>query len=196
MAEETKKTAIAGIYAQALHELACQRGITDDVRKELWLLDELACKNKELVLFLRSPAIKPKQKIASIKRIFGSAVSELVLDFLCVLANRGRLGLLDEIPRRYVQLDNEYAGRIEGTITTAIKLSKEELTTITEQVERVLNKAVVLDNLVDQSIIGGMVLKVGDKLMDNSVRSNLTRFGNDLRTEFDRPIGFASEFVE
>ena len=195
MSNETKSS-IAYVYAKALLELAIERDLVQSLREELEELRILIHGERELALFLESPSIRTEQKIESMKRIFGSNVSELMLDFLCVLATRDRLALLEEIPLSYAKLDDERQGYVSGTVTTAVELSEEELSEITERVCSILNQKVRLKSIVDPAIIGGIILQVEDTVMDNSLSCSLRRFEKDFDRMLNQPQGFAADYMD
>lgn len=173
-ADNTRK--ISSVYAEALFKLACERSQVEGTRGELDGLGELVRGEGQFSAFLASPVIGRAEKMASLERIFSAELSELVRDFLGVLAGRDRLGLLGDIQKCYGQLDDQYAGRIRGKLTTAVELEQDEQIHLAEQIGRALRKTVSLAVGVDPSIIGGMVLRIEDMLIDGSVRCRLESF--------------------
>lgn len=176
-----KSQAIAGVYAEALFELAQERGQGESVRQELSNLADLVRADPEWELFLESPAIGREHKIEVVRRVFAERLSDLTGDFLKVLASKDRLALLLEIEKCYLRLEDRQAGRVRGTLTTALELDKKELIRLSEQIGRALHKTVALQNRIDPAIIGGMIISVEDKMIDGSVRRRLQQFSRQAR---------------
>lgn len=176
-----KSQAIAEVYAEALFELALERGQSESVREELSKLADLVRANPDWELFLESPAIGREQKSEVVSRTLAGRLSELTSDFIRVLAARDRLALLREIEDCYIRLEDQQAGRVRGTLTTAVQLDRKEVIRLSEQIGRALRKTVTLQNRRDPDIIGGMILTVEDKMFDGSVRRNLQQFARQAR---------------
>ena len=172
---------IAAVYAEALFELAQEQQQSIAVRGELEQLAELARDNEQWSLFLASPAMRRVEKKAAVFKIFSGKLSELTVDFLGVLAGKGRLGLLPEIAKSFVALEDQAASRVRGTITTAVELAQDEQAQLAEQISRALKKEVILQAKVDESIIGGMVLKVEDLRIDATIKRKLENFSRKLK---------------
>jgi F-type H+-transporting ATPase subunit delta len=123
--------------------------------------------------FLKDPGIGAEERTGVIDRVLRSRANPLLANFLGVLNIHGRLGLLDEIATAYGDLLDELHGKIEVDVTVAQRLTPEELEQVRQRVSTALKKDAVVHQYVDDSIIGGLLLRVGDKLIDASVRSQL-----------------------
>lgn len=178
-----KSDSIAMIYAEAIFELADERRQMQTLRAELEQLARFIEDIPDFRSFLESPALTRKQKSAALMRIFENQFSQLMLDFLKVVAAKDRLNLLTKIKDCFGQLEDKQSGRIKGVLTTAIKLSEAEKDRLTEQVGRALRKNVTLQYQVDPSIIGGMFLNIEDTIMDASVKGSLQQLTKKLRSQ-------------
>jgi F-type H+-transporting ATPase subunit delta len=116
-----------------------------------------------------------------LRRVFTDKISDLTMNFLMVLAEKGRLNLIREIQAAYNTLEDQQAGRVKGSLITAVELSSKELHRLSEQINRALRKDVELKTKVDPSILGGLILTVEDTLMDASLRSRLDQLSKKLR---------------
>jgi len=174
---------IAMIYAEAIFELADERQQMQTLRAELEQLTRFIKDIPDFQSFLESPALTRRQKTAALLRIFENQFSQLMLDFLKVVAAKDRLNLLTKIRDCFGQLEDKQAGRVKGVLTTAIKLSEMEKNRLTEQVGRALRKNVTLQYQVDPSIIGGMFLNIEDTIMDASVKGSLRQLTKKLRSQ-------------
>ena len=175
--------AVATIYAESLFELAFEKGQADAVQDLLQHLADLIRANSEFALFLESPAIANDSKKACLTKVFQGRVSDLFLDFLMVVAEKDRLNCLLDIQASFSRLADEQAGRVKGVLTTAVELSPKEHVRLSERIGRALKKTIHLETVVDPSIIGGLVLNIGDIMIDGSVQRGLERFKKQLRTK-------------
>jgi len=180
--------AIAQIYTDAIFEIADEQKLSKIIHQELRQLAELMKANPDFELFLENPMIHRDRKRESIARIFSGHVSKLMISFLKVLAGKGRLHLIREIEKCYTRREDEKAGRITGQVVTAIELNAKEKIRLAEQLGRALRKTVVLKNLVDPSIIGGMVMTIDDTQVDGSVKGALQRLQKKMQLYADEHL--------
>ena len=183
-----RSQAIARVYAEALFEIAQEREQAPLVREELSNLAEVVRRSEPWRTFLETPAIRREEKAAIIEKVFRGKVSELVMDFLMVVARKNRSGLLGEMAQSFVELEDQAAGRVRGKIVTAVELDKQEQARLVEQVSRALRKTVMLQSRVDTAILGGMVLTIEDTVMDGSVRRRLSQYDEHLRRGAEREL--------
>jgi F-type H+-transporting ATPase subunit delta len=171
---------IATAYARSLLELANERTQAEPIRQELGALRQIINDNKSFGLFLSDPAIGTVERGETVKKIFGGKVSPLMGSFLGVLNEKGRLGLLTQIADAYDDLLDEQLGKVEVDVTVAQKLDVKQLEQVRQRVSAALKKDAVVHQYVDESIIGGMVLRVQDKLIDASVKTQLAAMRQQL----------------
>jgi len=178
---ETVLESVAKVYAEALFDLASESGTNDMIRQEMQTLAELMAKDADFSAFLESPAISRKHKLNVLTKAFSGRFSDLTMNFLAVTAGKARLGLLPVIIPAYMDLEDGRLGQVKGILTTAVALENSERIRYSEQISRALRKKFVLKTKVDPSIIGGMILTVGDKIMDGSILGSLRRVACQLR---------------
>ena len=123
--------------------------------------------------FLRDPGVGEQERADTLKRVFGGKLSPLVMNFLGVVNAHGRMGKIEEIARAYDELLDERLGKIEVDVTVAQRLGPDQLEQVRRSVSAALKKDAVVHQYVDESIIGGIVLRVQDRLIDASVRAQL-----------------------
>jgi F-type H+-transporting ATPase subunit delta len=172
---------IARVYARALFELAVERHLNETVRQEWQALMELTGQEGDFARFLESPSISRKEKTAFFQKVFLDRFSDLMMDFLGVVAAKDRLGLLPVIFSAYTDLEDGRMGLVKGTLTTAVALENGERVRYSEQINRAFRKTFLLKTKVDPSILGGMILTVGDQIIDGSIRGGLQRLGRQMR---------------
>jgi F-type H+-transporting ATPase subunit delta len=160
-------------YAQSLLELAGEQNQAEPVGEELKRLTEILEKNPTFVAYLSDPGIGHEERAGVLKTLFFGKVSPLMWNFLGVLNLKGRLKGLQNISSAYDDLLDEKLGKIEVDVTVAQKLAPDQLEQVRQRVSQALGKEAVMHQYVDESIIGGLLLRVQDKLIDSSVRSQL-----------------------
>ena len=177
--------AIAQVYAKSLYELADDAGGREkivELAEELDQICELARGDRTFREFLASPIINTKARGEAIRRIFHSRITDLALRFLLVLNNKSRLRRLETISAAFDQLVHEALGRVEVDIYTPGPLGREQLETIKQRIQDALGKDPVLYSYTDAAMIGGVRLRIGDRLIDGSVASRLRRLRQHLLT--------------
>ena len=160
-------------YARSLLELANERNQTDAVAQELTDVREVIRANPTFAAFLADPGIGVAERAGVLQRTLGGKLSPLVMNFLGVLNARRRAAMLAEIADAYHELLAEQRGIVEVDVTVAQRLSPEELEQVRQRVGQALGKQAVVHQYVDESIIGGLVLRVEDRLIDASARYQL-----------------------
>jgi len=173
MATQTQNASTVATYARSLLELAQERKIADDVGADLNGIAQVLEANPTFAAFLRDPGISKDERTRVINDVLKPRVNPLLANFLGVLNVHGRLGLLQPMAAAYQDLLDEAAGKIEVDVTTAQKLAPGELEQVRKKVGAALGKDPVMHQYVDESLIGGLLLRVEDKLIDASVRSQL-----------------------
>ena len=169
-----RNTATINAYARSLLELANEQNQqADAIGQELSDLRELIRSNPTLGAFLADPGISATERTTLLERTFRGRVSPLVMNFLLVLNSRRRAALLPEVIDAYDELLAEQRGVVEVDVTVAHRLSPEEMEMVRSRVSQALGREAVVHQYVNEAIIGGIVLRVGDRLIDASVRYQL-----------------------
>ncbi len=158
-----------------LFDLAEQSGEINAVHEELVCVGGILKREPEFATLLSSELIKPEEKAGIIRRVFDGKLSELTVNFLCVLARRGRVGFLSGISQRYESLVDEYHHRRAVEVTLARQPDAELIARLKEDLSKALDSEVKLTVKVDPALIGGAVIRKDDMMIDSSVRSSLER---------------------
>ncbi len=184
MATKTEQQAhaspIALAYAQSLLDLANERKQAEPVNQELAGLRQIVDENPSFREVLTNPAISEDERAKLLDKVFRNNVSELVFNTLGVLNQKNRLGLISQISRGYDDLLDEQLGKVEVDLTVAHKLSSEQLDQARQKISQALGRDAVVHQYVDESVLGGVVVRVGDKLIDASVRYQLQAMKEQL----------------
>lgn len=177
-----RDSTIARNYAEALLALARK---AEDPRGWGRMLQEIAdavAQDEKLRLFLEAPRIAASEKNAVIAKAFQDRYPRLFVRFLQTLVGKGRQMLLGQVATEYFALLDEAEGRVHAQVTLASEPSEADKAGIAAQLSRALGKTVVPHVSINPAILGGVVVRVGDTVMDGSVRSRLVRLRKRLVT--------------
>jgi F-type H+-transporting ATPase subunit delta len=172
---------LARVYAEALLALAEQGNAADAVGTELSAVAaDVVGKNPEVAAFLASPAVTAKNKLPILGAAFGDAASELFQKFLHVLTENNRLGLLRDVSAAYQAIRDRQAGRVRVLVRSAAPLSDSQQADLRKTLADRLDKQPILTVRVEPELLGGLVVQVGDRVYDSSVRTRLESLKNTL----------------
>ena len=164
-------TAVA--YARSILELANERNQAQEFGQELTAIGELLRQNPSFAHYLADPGIGASERTATLDRLFRGKASPLVMNLMGVLNNRGRLNLLGAVADAYADLLDDQLGNVEVDVTVAKRLDPSQLEQVRQRVSQALGKNAVVHQYVDEDIIGGLVIRVEDRLIDASVKYQL-----------------------
>jgi F-type H+-transporting ATPase subunit delta len=171
---------ISRVYAEALFRTAQSRGVVEDTLESLHGLVAMMQTHPEFHLFLTAPMIDVERKKAAVVRALQGNVDELLIDFLCLLIDKDREEALEGILQQFRMLADEEAGRVRVQATTSHALTEPQRSALLESLQNNLRRQCTLEANVEPELIGGLVLRIGDKLYDGSVRRQLQRVGDQL----------------
>jgi F-type H+-transporting ATPase subunit delta len=167
-------------YARALLQLANETRQAEPIRAELKSLGEILEKNPTFKAILSDPGVSEAKRHTLIDRTFAGRASHTLVNFLGLLNSKGRIGVLGEIIDAYDDLLEGQLGNVEVDVTVSQKLSAEQLERVRQKVSTAIGRNAVVHQYVDESIIGGLVLRVQDKLIDASVKHQLEMMRRQL----------------
>lgn len=174
-------TRAAARYVKSLLDLAVEKKVLEEVHRDMLYFSEVVSMSRPLALMLRNPVIKHDQKLAVLKKIFSGKVNSLTMSFLEIITRKNREPILAAIARRFHSAYNEYKGIRKATVTTAVPLDEKLRDELKELAHKYSDREhVELIEEVDAELIGGFVLKVGDRQVDASIKNKL----RDLQVEF------------
>jgi len=161
---------IADVYAAALFELATQADAVDDVRQELETLVQLAEQDAKFAAFMAPGPVDDDARRESLEKMFRGRLSDIVLNTLQVMNERGRAGLLAPLLRAFVLRVEDARGQVEVQATSATELDARQQAEVTKVAEELSGRQPLVNFVVDPDLIGGLVLQIGDYRFDNSIR--------------------------
>ncbi|MFZ3236482.1 MAG: F0F1 ATP synthase subunit delta [Stellaceae bacterium] len=174
--ETTGVSALAERYATALFDIADERRAFDEVAGDLRQLRAMMAASADLMRVVRSPVLSRQDQGRAVSALARRAeLSPLVRDFLAVVARNRRLFAVPAMVEAFLAMLAERRGEVTAEIVAAQPLSEAQLETLSEHLRRTVGRRVFVDARVDQRLIGGMIVKVGSRMVDASLDSKLRR---------------------
>jgi ATP synthase F1 delta subunit len=164
----------ARVYAEALFEAGRDKGKLDALHEQLDQFVDVLERNRDLQVFLFSPYLSSNDKEEGLKRVISGAEPELI-NFLELLIEKHRMPEIFRIRREFDELWKKENRRLDVSVVSAVELDPAVVDKIGREVERQTGEAVELSSRVDDGILGGIVLQVGNMVLDASIRSRLEK---------------------
>ena len=187
---------VAEVYAQALLALAAQAGNENEVLEDLEGLTSFIRADADMAHFMSSPSVDADARQVTLEKLLGGKVSDLVLNTLGVLNAKGRAGIVPSVCNRYRLALEAHRGQLEVAVTSATALNDAQRRELTRVLESRTGKKVILQEDVDASLIGGLVVRVGDEKIDGSVASRLARIRSRMLDRASREIHADREYFQ
>ncbi len=173
-AEASVVSGIAGRYATALFELARDNGVLDQVASDVSDLGNMIEQSDDLERLLRSPVIAAEDQGKGMAAVMERAgATEMVANFVAVVAQNRRLFALRDMARAFRSLLAAHRGEVVAEVTSAQSLNDEQLAKIKAELAASMKTEVQVETAVDERILGGMVVKVGSRMVDSSLRTKI-----------------------
>ena len=166
-------------YAEAAFEVAMRDGTLERWRADLDLAAAIAGEKRALDV-LANPAIPIERRATALDQMLGTRLSDQAKNLIRLLLRRGRIEDLPRVATEFRRLDDDRQGITHATAASATELTEEEIRQLTARLEQSTGGRIALDVEVDPSLLGGIVVRVGDRLIDGSVRGRLERLRNQL----------------
>lgn len=173
-------TRVAKRYSAALFEVAKRDGILDAVAEDLLLVERYMEEQPTLRAVLTQPLMTEDRKSKMVSDFFGDRVTATSLNFIKLLIRKRRADLIDETIDQFRTLFSEYLNIVDATASTAVPMTKQQVDLLTKGLEQVTGKRVNLTTTIDSQIIAGVVVRIGDHIVDGSVRGRLHRLEQHL----------------
>jgi len=172
---------VASRYAKSLLDLAKEQGSLEEILADIQSFKK-ALENRDLLLLTKSPIVTADKKQKIFSQLFDGKFNKLTTSFFDIVLKKGRESYLPEIAQSFINQYNTLKGISKVKVTTATPISDKEMEVIRKKliVSDVTDESIEFEKVVDPSIIGGIVIKIGDKLYDASVQRKL----NEMRKEF------------
>ena len=171
---EQTVSGVPGRYATALFELAQETKTIDAVGADLAQFQSLLDESKDLTRLVRSPVFSAEDQIAAIDAVASKAgITSLALNFIKLVARNRRLFAISDMIRGYQGLVAQSRGEITAQVTSAEALSDKQITELKAAIKASAGRDVQLSTKIDPTILGGLIVKVGSRMVDNSLKTKL-----------------------
>lgn len=173
---------LPGRYAAALFDLASEQGQVTAVESDLDALGEAVRQTSDLAALIRNPRVTREATAKAMEAVAGAlSLSGLTKNFLGVLAHNRRLAALPDIVRAFAAIAAAQRGEVTAQVTSAHPLSAAQLETLTEKLKARESKDIKLTAIVDPEILGGLVVRVGSRQIDSSIRTRLNSLAQAMK---------------
>lgn len=166
---------VASRYAKSLLDLVNEQGNLDQNKADVEYIAAVIRSSTELQAVLSNPIIKIDKKQQILRALFNDKVSAEVLSFLDIMVRKGRGSILYATTLEFVREYNELKGIVNAEVTSATALSQTNLEALQAKIAEQINAQVILTNKVDETLIGGFVVTVGDRQVDASIAGKLNK---------------------
>lgn len=167
-------------YAAALFDLAVSEHKIDDYKLEAEFIRRLLQEEPDFATLLQSQKVTLEEKISLVEKIFLGQVSESIVGLMILIVKKGRQEFISDIFEAFLEMVKKQKGILKATVTSAVALHPSELEQIKMQLEKSTKSQIELDTIVDESIIAGLLLRVGDKVVDASIKGKMQMLKKEL----------------
>lgn len=171
---------VASRYAGALLASAQAEGNLVEVAESYAAIIVVVKESPDLRTFMDSPQVSEQEKKELLKSVFGEKIEKILLHFLYLLIDKNRSENFRDIGEEFAAMVEQHQGVIRAQVTTAVTLSDDLATSLTEKLSAYTGARVILENKIDPAVIGGVCVTLGDKILDGTVRTNLDLLRNTL----------------
>lgn len=171
---------VAKKYSTALFNIVSEKGLIDVAFEQFEELDELVNSDPTLLQFLLAPHILDQHKVELLRTVFSDRLDPLFLEFLLVLVQKHRIGFLHEIIEEFRYRVADARGMMVAKVTTAVPLNDKDRESLIARLAAKTGKSIDLEERVDPTIMGGMIVIIGDQIIDGSVQRGLAQLKEEL----------------
>lgn len=171
---------IASRYAEALFQVGEDTNSTTELYEELKAIVDILKSNKDFYGVLKSPLVGKLDKKSLVEKVFAGQISANLNNFLKIMIDKERVSAIEAVEKSFKELLNEKNNVIEGIAITAVAMSKDDIKELEAKLSSKYNKNVTLENQVDQSILGGVLVRLGNEEIDGTVKSRLSKMKDQL----------------
>ena len=180
---------VASRYAKSLLGIAIEQNKLEELHNDMQLISTVCSQNRDFELLLKSPIVKSDKKGAIITEVFGKNISEVSNSFIAIILSKKRESILADIASAFIEVYKTHKNITTATVTTAVSLTDVQKKSVVSLLNAQGRENVELKEVVNNEIIGGMILRVGDRQVDESIKRKLS----NLEMEFEENP-FVKEF--
>lgn len=167
-------------YATALFDIAKTKNAVEQFEDEIKLILQVLNDEKEFLQILSHPQILQDEKIQVVENVFDGKAAPEIVGLLVLIIKKNRQEIMLDILKQFIEMAETEKGILKATLTIAMPLDEQQLAQIKKRLENNTQKTIELDVIIDKAIIGGMVIKVGDKVVDGSVAGKMQALKQQL----------------
>lgn len=171
---------IAKRYGQALFELIIESNDLNDREQEIKLMIDAFTEEEDFRTIINHPKLQKKEKINVLLDVFEGKVSDHLIGFLVLAVEKSRQDSIVDILKYTLAKIDEHNGFVTAYVTSAVLLSKEDEELIINKLESQTGKKITLETSVDKSLIGGISIRINDRIVDNTVKASISRMARDV----------------
>lgn len=175
-----KQIKAAHRYAKAFLSLSKEQNAVDSTQKDMELVVKAIHDSKDLGVMLQSPVIKSDKKLAVLTKVFAGKIGENSQNFIALILDKGRGNILSQIANEYVTLCKEGNNIYQAEVVSAYPLTDDQRSQIMGMASKIQQGTFEISETIDQSLIGGFILKIGDQMIDASLRKQLRHMRQEL----------------
>lgn len=172
---------VSKTYGEALFEVAVEEGTIDSTLEEVQIVLDVIEANEQYIKLLTHPKLPVEQKVSLVEQVFAGKASDTLTGFMVTIVEKGRFSEIEKILTYFIDKVREYKKIGVAYVISTVELSKDEKQEI---VQKLLNTTsyveFIMNYSVDASLIGGVVIRIGDRVVDSSIRSKLNRMAKEL----------------
>ncbi|MFA7659378.1 MAG: ATP synthase F1 subunit delta [Candidatus Gastranaerophilaceae bacterium] len=178
---DTKNTLIAERYSDALVQIAKDGRLSyEKINADLEIVNNILAQSKDLMEFLTNPTISAEDKKGIIGKVFSEEIDTLIVNFLKVLVDKNRFSVFEEVLKSYKKTLDDVNNISRVQVTSAVEMNEESKVKLREKLEQKMRKNVVLELNISPDIIAGLILKMGDNVIDMSLRHKLEDLSKNI----------------
>lgn len=168
-------------YAVALYGIAKEQNKIADFAKDCELIASTLKSSKELLNAVKSPIVNQEKKQALVRAVFSGKVGKQLDDALALLVQKRRASVIPDVMKEFQAILDEESGIVIAQVESAVLLGESEKATVAQKLEAVSGKKIRIENKLNPSLIGGFTARIGDTVIDGSVKHKLERLKEELR---------------
>ncbi|MBQ8603295.1 MAG: ATP synthase F1 subunit delta [Oscillospiraceae bacterium] len=172
---------LSSMYADALFEIALEENRAAEILDQSTVITQVIKENRDFARFLAAPMIEKDEKTDFVDKVFGGHINKNLLNFMKVMIQRKDAAVLTESLVQYEKLYNKHFNIEKAVAVTAVPMSRELQAKLTEKLEKVTGKTIVLTNKVDEGCLGGVILQFSDMQINDSIAQKLETLKNQLK---------------
>ncbi len=171
---------ISTTYSTALFDVCVEENKVDEFMNEVGFINETLKNNDEFFEILKTPRININEKKKIIDNVFGDKINKEIINFIKILIDKRRIGYIIDIANEFERMACEYKGIVKAKAYSSISLSSEQIIKLEKKLSEQSGKTVEIENIIDNSLLGGIMIKFNDVVIDGTLKGKLKSLENNL----------------